>query len=220
VRYVPAEGWDFNATAWIDFYYGRDDLKSAPVELTQAVASIGRRFGGGDRLDLTWYHSRFPEILRNEFTPVLARQVADDHHDRVLLSAWAGRLHGRGGVWSDEDETGGSAEFGIESRDVFLDGSRTDITFFGSMGRFTSVVGARLSFGRYSDDGYWNVFYEAANHHQDGFPSDRDDLPQHRVLASKSLFLQGGFDVSLQAAGIVLDGEVSSSIGFFFQRRY
>ncbi len=225
-RYVPIEGWDLHGAAWVDFYGGaNDDVKDASVELTQAILSATRVWKSGNGLDVTYRRILFPELLRNEFLNVTEEELADNRHDRLSASGWRflerdRRLHGEAGVWIDEDDAGGDAEVGLEFRDVIVDYGRADVTAFGARGNFEIVGGARASFGRATPAGGFDVFYEIAQHHEDGFSSDRDDILQHRLRASFHFYDVFGCTLSLYAQANLFDDETGVSSGFFLQRAF
>lgn len=225
VQYLPAEGWHVNATTWIDVYTSGDDAKGSGVELTQAVASVGKRWESGDGLNLTYNRILFPEIDRFEFTPVGANQLADDHNDRLALSGWTWigeeeRLHGVIAGWTDEDDSGGDGEMGLEVFDLFADGVSADVTVFGTLGRFESAVGARLTFTRAVDLGSWDLMYEIANHDQQGFDDTNDDILQHRLRGSCDLNSLSGWGLSLYAEGVTWEDETGLLAGFYLRKSF
>ena len=216
MRHIPKDGWRAHATVWIDFGTG--------VEVTQAVASLTRSFAGGDGIEFTYTRILFPNLLRFEFLPVGAAEIANGHHDRLAADGWIrlserGRLLGHLSGWTDEDSNGGAAEIGLEVTDLFLDHSRAEITLFGALAQFESLAGVRLAYGRTVGTGRWDVFYEIGNHHQKGFPADRDDIVQQRLRASGSFVHSSGWDVSIYVEGVLWD-EFSWSVGFYLQKRF
>jgi hypothetical protein len=220
LRYVPGDGWDFSAVTWVDFYYGHDNLKTSNVEITQAMVSLTRFWQDGDRIDLTYGRLLWPEMLRREFLPVDANQIEDDHLDQLRLSGVGGAFHGLAAVWNDEDRPGGSVEAGTHTTDLGFPGSRADLTAFATRARFAWVLGARATIGRTIDDTRWDLLYELANHHMDGFPSDRDDLFQQRMRGTLGFFLGHGWDLSLHAEGNHFDSDFAASVGIAIQRSY
>ncbi len=224
VRSIPLDGWEMRATTWIDVYYGRDQLKDG-VELTQAVASIGRRFDNGDELDLVYTRYRFPELLRTAYLPPDARDIDRNHYDRLALEGWFGlgdstRFHGSLSGFNDEDDAGGAAEAGLEFLDVFAGGDRLDLTAFGTLADFESDAGGRISYGRIGATGRWELFYEFSNRHQVGFDDRLNDLVQHRVRASGGLSFGRGWDGSVYLDTVFFDRDTSVSFGFFLQRSF
>ena len=224
-RYQPDEGWDLHGTAWIDFYYGRDDIKGTGVELTQALASASRRWRTGSSVSFTYSRQRFPEILRTgEFLPLQAPAIADNRYDRLAFD-WqhvgrtGTRLHGHVAGWNDEEDSGGSADLGLDVADVFMSRSRNDFVLFGVAGQFTTDAGARVSVSRFVDNGQWDFLYEIAFRHNSGFPSDADDFLQHRVRVSRTIY-SGEWNVNLHADGYVWDDDIAGSVGFYLQRSF
>jgi len=224
VRYLPITGWSFFGTVWVDVYEGNDDEKDSTVELTQAYLTASRR-SERSGIDVTYRRIRFPELLRDEFTPILPDELEDNRFDRLSASAFrrldgGRRLHGQAGVWDDEDDAGGFGEAGIELQDFLLDGARGDVTLFGTAGRFERVLGARFSYGRYTVGGRWDLFYEIADHRQEDFSSDFDDIVQHRLRGSLDVYTRSGFTVSFYGEAGLWDDETSVSGGFYLQQSF
>lgn len=224
LQYLPPKGWTFNGTAWIDVYTEGDDAKGAGVDLTQMYASANQRFESGSSVGLTYSHIAFPEIDRNEFTPVTDAQLADDHNDRLALTgrqrlARRTRLYGTVGGWVDEDEGGGDLELGLDVEDLLIDRSLIDLSVFGTRGRFTTSLGGRLGLGVYTTNGHWGVDYELADHHFDGFSSQNDDLPQHRLRASRDVYT-AGWNFSAHLDAVLWDTENAITAGFYLQRSF
>jgi len=226
LRYVPGGGWDFHAAAWLDFYGSGDRAKENDYELTQAVCSLGRRYDDGDWWNLTYRKVSFPDIDRTgEFTPITRSVLDHNRLHRVMLSGssnWtrSTRVHGRAGGWVDEEESGGTGEAGIEFPGFFLEDSTLDFTGFGTLGQFTSVVGGRVSYGGFVKHGRWDLFYEIANHHHDGFMTDIEDDVQHRVHASRSFYFPSGWTISAQGGVFVIDEDLGWSFGLFVQKSF
>ncbi len=224
-RSLPGDGWDLQANAWIDFYHGRDDIKGSGIEVTQALVSAGRRMPSGNGFDLSYRHQRFPEMLRQEFQPLPANELADNRLDRLAGSGWiwsgtAARLHGQASAFDDEDGTGGALDLGLERQQLFGAGGRGDVTLFGTAAPTESVLGARLSYGVLGEDRRWDAYYEISHHHQLGFPDDADDLFQHRFGVSHGFWTATGWNASFHADTVVWDTEVSWSLGCQVERSF
>jgi hypothetical protein len=224
VRRTPREGWAFFGTAWLDLYTAGDDLKDAPVGLTQGELSLGRRWDGGSSLDLVFRHLEFPELERNEFTPVADAQIADDHNERLALTSRAQvtrdtRVLTTLGVWTDEDDDGGDAELGFDVRDLFGERSFFDVSALGTKGSFTNTLGTRMSVGSFLADGRWALDYEFTQNRIDGFGADNDDLPQHRLRLSRD-YAWNAWDLSWRIEGLAYDDEYAVQLGLYLQRSH
>ncbi len=225
IDYYNPDGWDFHGTMWTDFYYGSDDFKPF-LEVTTAVVSTGRRWLDGSGVNLSYYHEAFPEVRRNEFVSALnPNELFGNHQDRVRLAWWeyqddGDRLHADLTGWADDGATGGAFELGLDMRDFIFDRSRTDVTPFISEGQFATVIGARLIFTSFVDNGYWNLFYEVANHHQKHFPQGQDDVVQHRARLDRTYHLGSGWDFSGYVQLDTFDSDLAWTLGFFVQRSF
>jgi hypothetical protein len=224
-RFLPGDGWDFHCANWFDWYGAGDNVKDVDYGLTQAVWSLSRHYPSDSWWDLTYRKVSFPDIDREgEF---IYSKSAIDHNrlHKLMLSGsnwWSKqtRLHGRLGGWIDEDESGGTAEAGIEFEGPFFENARLDFTGFGTLGEFTSLVGGRVSYGAFVENGRWDLFYEIANNHEDGFVTDIQDVPQHRLYATRSFYLPSGWTISATAGVLYLDSEFGWNVGFFVQKSF
>ena len=224
INYLALDGWDLWATAWIDYYSSSENFKDAGVELTYAVASL-RRDWERNGLDLTYRHQRFPETDRTEFKPGLIANLANDHYDRLALRGWSEvadkkQLYGEVGGWIDQEEEGGDLVLGLEIEDLWADRSRADFSVFATEGRFSTVLGGRFSYGRYMDNGRWDVFYEISNNRQDAFSTNFEDILQHRLHGSVSLHTFAGWSISVFAEANIYDQEGAWSTGLYLQKTF
>jgi hypothetical protein len=224
-HYLPPEGWTLQGTAWIDFYTAGDDAKGPGVSLTQAYANAGRRWASGNGVQFTYSHLEFPEMDREEFTPVNANQLADDHYDRIAAQGWRWwtkkvRVSGELAGWVDEDKTGGDAEVGLEWKDLVLDRSRANFALFGNEGRYGPTVGARIGYGAEAENGRWHAFYEFAYYEHDDFTVQDDEIFQHRVRASRDFTIGKGWNVSAYLQGFYWEDETAVSGGFYMQKTF
>ncbi|MCC6673470.1 MAG: hypothetical protein IT458_20600 [Planctomycetes bacterium] len=220
-RYAPADGWHFDAVAWVDFYDGADDVKSRSIDITQAVATLGRTWKSGNRLALNYRHLGFPELRRREFLPVPPNELVDDRNDKLGLDGWLYlssdvRSHAYVAGWSDEEGTGGAAEAGLEIADFLGERTQTDLIGFGNTGEFGSVAGGRIDWSLDTSDGNWNVLYEYSYAHDSGF----DSIAQHRLRVSRNLHSASGMDFSPYVEGLVWSNDLSWSAGFHLQQRF
>ncbi len=222
LQIVPEQGWSVHASAWVDYYAASDDAKDSGFELTEAHASATRRFDDVAEVTLAFDHRRFPELLREEFSPVALAQLADDRHDRV--SARGRRQLEQGvdilaevGAWDDEDESGGDAELGMEWSDLLARGSRSSASVWLAEGRFSRSTGARVAYGMPfkplsfssgsagagqragQSSGRWDVSYELSEHENADFNVDFATVVQHWVRLSWGFHLADGWRGTLSA---------------------
>ena len=222
---LPSEGWTVFCTTWIDVYTDGDDEKGTLLGLTQAYLTTGKRWSGGSTFDLVLSHLEFPEIERDEFLPVTDDQLADDHSERLALRSRLAlsedlRLLTGVGGWIDEDDEGGDAEFGFAFDDFAGASSFADVRGFVTGGRFVTSLGARASFGRFTDGGSWSLDYEFAQNRIAGFSADNDDLPQHRLgvrVGQRDFF---GWNASVRADLVLYDDEAGGTLAVYLQRSF
>ena len=87
-----------------------------------------------------------------------------------------------------------------------------------SVTSFSSLVGFRAGCRGSGEGGFWDLMYELANHHLDGFSDNRDDLLQHRFRASRDVRLGPDWNLSLTADATAWDEEGALTIGMYLQR--
>jgi hypothetical protein len=227
-HWLPRRGWNLNGSAWVDLYTPSDDAKGAGLGLTQAYLRAGRRFEGGSSLDLTYGHLEFPEIERFEFTPVAEDQLARDHNDRValrsrLVTGATSALRGELGAWIDEDEHGGDVLLGLERRGIVDGAAELDLEVFATRGQFSTLLGSRAVLDVLAPGGRYSFSYELSNHHLDGFEDGNDDIPQHRLRASRDYVSppsSGGWGLSAYLEGDVFHDELAATAGFYIQKSF
>ncbi|MFO1008563.1 MAG: hypothetical protein U1F29_00705 [Planctomycetota bacterium] len=222
---VPPDAWTLRGTVWLDVYGSTDAAKGAGIEVTQAVVNTSRRWSDGTYLGLTYSHYAFPEIERDEFLPVTDAELADDHAERFALAGvkplstrW--RANVDLGAWIDEDDDGANGELGFVIDDALVEGGALELAGFADKGRFTSTVGGRCSYGHTSGSARWHVDYEFARHLFEGFGSDNNELPQHRLRASWDWTTESGWSASLHVEGQLFDDETGYTAGFYVQRSF
>jgi len=225
VQYLPEDGWNFNGALWIDAYSGTDAAKGAGLGLTQAHLSTTRRWESGSGVNVAYNHWEFPELQRDEGFQVLPDQLANAHNDRVAFRGWKQvtdkqRGHTELGVWSDQEESGVDAAAGLDFTELFGDRTRTDLTVFGTQGRFSTLLGARVVHGKSLRNGRWDLLYEVAQNDQEGFAADQDNFTQHRLRGSRSMTWVSGWDLSFYLESLLWADEDSWSLGLYLQRSF
>lgn len=230
-QYLPVKGWNVFGTAWVDIYDGGDLGKDSGPALSYMIVDARKQLDNGFSLNLDYRHQEYPLLLRSEFPPVGLPQIQDAHVDRLggTLSKWtdggaaqrlAKRLYLRAGGWADEDDSGGDAEFGVDFHDVFADDARLDLAVFTSAAKFSSLVGARVRYGRFGPKRSWSVQYEIRQNDVTGFESNADDLYQHRARGSYELFRASGLSASFSGEVQFQDREEQLFLGLFLQRSF
>ncbi|MCC6408986.1 MAG: hypothetical protein IT453_17630 [Planctomycetes bacterium] len=224
-EYLPADGWNAHATAWVDYYTSGDQARGPGVELTQAYVRASRRFDGGDELAWTYTHFAIPDIERNEIPELSNAALADDRNDRFAVD-WRRtldddlRLRAEAGVWSDEFESGGDGELAAEKRRLFGDDGRGELSLFGVSGRFSSAYGVRASLAKDDAYGAWTGEYEFAQNTIDGFDSTNNELPQHRLRLGRDWHSASGWSFACDVEAWLWDQETAFALHVFLQRSF
>tara|TARA_R110002126_G_scaffold12416_17_gene54063 strand:- start:7446 stop:9209 length:1764 start_codon:yes stop_codon:yes gene_type:complete len=223
-HHLPRDGWSTQGTAWIDVYQGRDVNKTRDVEVTQALLHTSRRWRN-QGLDVSFRQLRFPDLLRNEFPAAGNEPIFDDHTERLSASGWRNVSNGRRarlivGAWQDQDDSGADAELSLQHSDIWLEGGDAYTSLYASRGKFSTATGIRVGLGRSSDGGRWDVFYDVSIRQLKGFDAANDDLVQHRLRGSRSMYTAGGWNLSVYGQGLLQDHADTLSLGFFLQRSF
>ena len=230
-QYIPVEGWNVFGSAWLDVYGAGDSVKDSGPSLTYAIVDARKRYDNGVTLNVDYRHQQYPELRRSEFPPVGLPQIQDAHVDRLggTISKWtqggasesyAKRLYLRAGGWADEEDAGGDAELGVDFFDVLADDARLDLAVFTSSAKFSSLVGARLRYGRFGPKRSWSMMYEIRQNEIVGFNANVDSLYQHRARGSYELFRASGLSASLSGEVQFQDREDQFFFGLFLQRSF
>jgi hypothetical protein len=161
---------------------------------------------------------------RQEFTTVTAQQIADAHNDRLALQArvrTTKHTHIKTwlGGWVDQEESGGDGELGVEAEDLVFGRSLVYVAGFGTVGRFETLLGGRLSLDIYGDASAWQFLYELADHRIDKFSADNNDIPQHRIRATRE-FHTNGWSFSAHLDWTFYDSENALSAGLYLTKSF
>lgn len=226
LQVLPADGWTVFGSAWVDLYTSDDDAKGSGLELTRVNFSAVRSDESGDGEAWTYTHQEYPELLRDEFPPVTADQLADDRRDRVAWDHWwqsspRTRTFLNAGLWTDEDDSGGDLEAGVDVSRFGGERGRAHASTYVTRGAFSEAVGARLGYGWDVDDGAWDLSYGVARHENLGFDDDAfAETILHTLRLSRDLVLDDGWDLRGTAEARSWDDETSWSLGVYLQKRF
>ena len=202
-HYLPltATGWDFDAMAKIDFYFGDGQhqepqrstsrrrgsapaLGDAGMTATRSSSPTGRHLVSRDAIATSSWCRSAQRHHATIISIVLGVEVVDHAVDQGHA---APRLHLNGFI--DDDDSGGSFEAGM---DVDGPGSSTTAArtsrCFGNVGQFQKTAGGRAF--RWSvilEDGRWDFFYEFAYVNIDKQPAISNEMLNHRIRASRQL---------------------------------
>ena len=81
-------------------------------------------------------------------------------------------------------------------------------------------VRSRASIGTQSSHGLWRFGYEGTLNDIDGFESDNNSIPQHRVGLSFETYSDSGWSFSTHVDGLFFDSESAVLVGLFLQRSF
>lgn len=221
----PDQEFSAYASAWIDYYTSGDEIKGSGFELTEVHAGARWRPSLDTGYGVSLTQIRFPELARNEFQPLTAQELADNHVRRVGVDGYTAvgekqRLSGRLDAWQDEDQSGFGGNVRYGRRDWLVDQGEVAFSLFFDEGQFSSVLGARIDAWSFRESGNWRWTYEASRHENTDFSGVDDTLLQHLVRASWDRSLGKDWTLSLSGDVRFGDEQDSYSLGIFLQRRF
>ena len=221
----PNERFSLYATSWIDFYDAGDVIKSSGIELTELHLNGSYRFESGNGLGLGLSRVLWPELKRQEFTPITANELNDSELTRLYLHGWRKlskdvRLSARTNTWTDEDDSGSGGELRLGWRDLLIRDGEMGFEVFVNDGSFSSVVGGRVTATKATGENYWNLAWEVAEYQQNGFAGSQENLLQQDLRLGWDRYFQSGWNVSVSADQRFGDEQNALSLGFFVQRRF
>ncbi len=219
----PRSGFYAYATAWVDLYGAADALKTSGTELTRLIALVGSRSASGDGWSLAGTMFRYPQLLQQTPSTVLAPTITDGSLRRLDLSAYRGlttRTRGtvRVNAWSDELNSGGGGELRWEIRDLGGPGGRAGAAVFANQGSFSDVYGLRLDAALASAFGTWSLLWESSQNSLSGVSGPQGQLLLHRARAGWDLWWRGAWSVSLSAEKDFGDEQDTQSYSLYLQR--
>lgn len=222
-RYFAPGALFATGTAWIDYYDAGDDPKSSGFELTQLFLSANKPLGKDAGLGASASFVRFPQMLHDELSASITESLLDQHVQRLSLNGWRNlradlRLNGRADVWSDQDDSGGSAELGLRWRRALWKRVDLSAALFGSDGKYSALTGLRLGANAAFERGSWSLNYEIADSSVDSGGSDAG-LLQQALRASLDFALGQRWSLSAYLEDRFGDEQDSLAAGLYLTRR-
>lgn len=222
-RYLPSNGWKLFLSSLFDLYSGGDAGKGS-LELTQAQFNLWRDFERHG-LRLRGYSQRFPQIDGDLVPATTLEQIQNAHLERASVDLWVGlgphgRLIAEGGAWLDEEDDGADAAAALEFSELYSNRDRWRLGAYLTQGKFTDVLGWRLSTEQPFAGGTVRLAYDYAWQDLVGFLDQNDDLPQQRLSFSQDWYTSVGWSLTARVDWVLLDQDNGLWLGFFFQQAF
>lgn len=220
----PSDAVRLFGMAMVDLYDSTDTLETSAAEVTQAVAQGSFRFTPTSGGVLSYIHTSWPELERDEFAYIPPWLVTDGYVDRLSGTWWTKldkdwRMSMRGNWWQDQSREGYGGEL---SFDVTLPIERPSMLYtsiYYDDSAYTSGAGFRLQ-GQ-TQIGDFNVFLG-----YDGFmyttDTDVGGDPNHlnNMLRSDITWGKGQWYWDVDASYVFGDDEEAISVGVSVQYRF
>lgn len=221
----PSDDLRFDASALVDFYTGKDDLKSGTAELTQAFLSASWYATDDLGLGLTGSTYRWAQLLREDLAFAPPELVRNGHVERLSPRAWLDvsddlRLNARADIWRDQARDGTGGEVGFDWRGAFGSGFDLGASMFYSEGSYLSGPGVRARLSRTFDWGWTGLRYEWTEWSADALAAGSEDFTQHRLGLDVDLALGRGWSALFNGEYITGDRQDAFTLGVFVQRRF
>jgi hypothetical protein len=218
----PFERTYLRGSAWVDLYTSGDTKEG--VELTQALVTATHRFESGNGLSLTATHYAFPDLLRNGLFEATAEDVLDTEVTRVSLRGWRDltetlRLDGTASAFTDQDDSGGSADVGLTASELLWERGSVSLHVFDVEGKASSGLGVRASASKRFDLGALRLDVSATDY-DGGALAGTESLSHQRARLGWDMDLGTHWSLSVHAEERFGDQQDSSAIGFYLQRRF
>jgi len=222
----PNDQLSVYGSAWVDYYNGSDEEKGDGFELTEFRLNSVYRITDATGVGANVSHSRWPELMRNEFSSSTAADVLDNRTTRTGINAWHKidnnlRVDGRVDYWKDEDDSGNSGDIRVALRDVLYEQGEVAVALFTTKGSFTDGKGVRVTANKSLADGTFALLsWEGAKYQQNTSNGTDTDLDQQTLRASIDMLLGATRNISVYAEKRSGDEVDSKSLGVFFQQRF
>ncbi len=225
IDYRPDKSLSLHGTAWIDHYTGADKLKSSGLELTQLQLNGRYTSAGGDGVGLSLSTLRWPDLLRDEFDLLTATQITDNRVMRVSLNGWHQasdqvRLSGRFSHWTDQTDSGNSANVRVTIRDMLYDDGSVSVSAFHTQGRFNSGMGLRTRATKSWDRSNVYLSWDMGRYDQSSSLGSTQNISQHTLRAGYDTRLDKNWNLSVSLEDRLGDGADLLTFDLMVQQRF
>jgi hypothetical protein len=223
--WTPSDELRIDASALVDFYTGKDDLKDSAAELTQAWLSTTWNPTDDLGLGLSATTYSWAQLLREDLAFAPPELIRDGRVTRISPRVFVDlgpdfRVQARADFWSDQERDGSGGEIGFDWYRVLGTGLDLGLAAFHSEGSYLSGPGLRARAARSFDWGWTGLRYEWTNWSADGLSTGSEDFGQHRLGLDVDLAIGARWNALFNGEVILGDDQDALTLGIFVQRRF
>ena len=186
LQWIVGPRTSVRASALVDYYDSTALLESQGFQLTELHASVNQRIGDKSGVSLFASYLDWPELLKDELPVPAATTISDQKVTRGGANAWVRvtddvTIYARADAWSDDRNSGSSADLRANLRDLLLEDSQLSVGAYQTQGSFSDALGARIEHTQWFGTTTVRVGYQPVQHSQTGFLGEQADLLQHAL---------------------------------------
>ncbi|MBI5362364.1 MAG: hypothetical protein HZA53_04235, partial [Planctomycetes bacterium] len=221
----PSKSFSWRNLAWVDYYDSGDTLKSQGFELTEFTSQGRWRFGDDWGASATASHRRYPELLREEFVNLSPDLIQNGKLDRGSIALWHDfsrktRIDARVDAWSDQDDSGTTADLGMAWRDLLYANGTVSLSVYKADGSFSSGEGVRASASKAWERTFGMLSYEYSSFDQKDFTGAQSTLAHHALYGTLDLPLGDKWNLTIQGEDRFGDEQSAWGLGLMLQMRF
>ncbi|MCA9259985.1 MAG: hypothetical protein KDA61_12325, partial [Planctomycetales bacterium] len=170
VDYAPSLSFSLHSAIWGDFFDARDTLEPHAFEISQAIVQPIFRIDPARGVGAHLAYTRWPQLLRNEFSPFVQSQIVGDEVLRYGFFAWQNltdllRFDGRVDRWSDQNDVNGTNwETRLSLREALVRNGEVAVALYATEGAYNRGHGTRILLSRRFERCTTSLWYDIANY--------------------------------------------------------
>ncbi len=221
----PTDALSLHSSVWVDYYGDRDQIKSKGLQVTQLQTQGNYRINQNHGLGFSFFHVRWPELLRDEFNTLPPDQIRDNRTLRLGLNSWHNlgdhlRVNTRLDRWEDQMQNGYGGDLRFGMRNWLYERGEVATDFFYQEGSFNTGYGIRLSATRNFNWAYVDLRYEWSKYDNEPLNGATDKYSHQSISSSANFILGRGWDLNFSMDYRFGDFQDAFTLSFFFQKHF